>query len=158
MKTIVILSLILLAAKVSSGQGVAINETGHLPHVSAILDISSGDKGLLVPRMSEDRRNDIENPATGLLIYQTDGVTGFYYNAGTTSVPDWQPVKSYEGVWTQDGNNIYYNTGNVGIGTATPSALLHTSGTGTGGGMCCSPEALNRPIPVRRRSPGRAPA
>jgi hypothetical protein len=38
-------------------------------------------------------------------------------------------------VWTQSGNNIYKNnSGNVGIGTSTPSALLHTHGTGTSGG------------------------
>jgi hypothetical protein len=38
-------------------------------------------------------------------------------------------------VWTQNGNNIYKNnSGNVGIGTSTPTALLHTNGTGTSGG------------------------
>jgi len=31
--------------------------------------------------------------------------------------------------WTTSGNNIYYNTGNVGIGTASPSQALHVSGT-----------------------------
>ncbi|MDD3875744.1 MAG: tail fiber domain-containing protein [Bacteroidales bacterium] len=38
--------------------------------------------------------------------------------------------------WTGNANttDTIYRTGNVGIGTSTPSALLHTNGTGTGQG------------------------
>jgi len=28
-------------------------------------------------------------PAQGLIVYQTDGKQGFYYNLSTTNVPDW---------------------------------------------------------------------
>lgn len=31
--------------------------------------------------------------------------------------------------WTTSGSNIHYNTGNVGIGTATPSQMLHVHGS-----------------------------
>ena len=70
-------------------QNVAINADGSTPDNSAILDIKSNSKGVLVSRMLLTERNAIALPATGLLIYQTDGTPGFYYNNGTPAVPNW---------------------------------------------------------------------
>ena len=49
------------------------------PNVSALLDLTSTQRGFLVPRMTTVQRNAITTPAQGLLIYQTDGTKGFYY-------------------------------------------------------------------------------
>ena len=49
-----------------------------------MLDIKSTGSGLLIPRMTENQRNLIANPATGLLIFQTNGIAGFYYFTGAT--------------------------------------------------------------------------
>lgn len=54
------------------------------PDNSAQLEVNSSNKGLLTPRMTATQRTAIANPATGLLVYQTDGVTGFYYYTGST--------------------------------------------------------------------------
>ncbi len=52
------------------------------PDNSAKLDISATDGGLLIPRMTEAQRDAIATPATGLMIFQTDGTVGFYYYDG----------------------------------------------------------------------------
>ena len=63
-------------------QSVSINTTGNLADTSAMLDISSARKGILIPRMTQADRGAIFNPAEGLLVYQTDATKGFYfYNA-----------------------------------------------------------------------------
>lgn len=51
------------------------------PDASALLDMQSTAKGMLVPRLTTAQRTAIAAPATGLLIYQTDGTPGFYYYA-----------------------------------------------------------------------------
>ena len=54
------------------------------PDASSALDITSTTKGLLIPRMTETQRDAISSPATGLMIYQTDGTAGFYYYNGSS--------------------------------------------------------------------------
>ena len=70
----------------SEAQGIAINKTGADPDNSAILDISSTNKGVLFPRMATAQRDAISSPATGLMIYQTDNISGFYRFNGTSWV------------------------------------------------------------------------
>ena len=87
-KALITLCFICFTSFVSMGQ-ISINADGASPDASAILDVSSTDKGFLSPRMTESERDAISSPATGLMVYQTDGTEGFYYNQGTTSSPDW---------------------------------------------------------------------
>jgi hypothetical protein len=46
-------------------QSFAINTDGSSAHASALLDVKSTNKGLLVPRMSKAEKNAIAAPATG---------------------------------------------------------------------------------------------
>ncbi len=89
MRSLSIIILLIVGINSSYSQNVAINEDGSSPDNSAMLDISSTDKGLLIPRMTEAQKNAIVQPATGLLIYQTDVDSGFHYNQGTPAAPDW---------------------------------------------------------------------
>ena len=93
MKKISLVFLItIFAVAFSFAQNVAINATGSLPDNSAMLDVSSTTKGFLPPRMTLSQRNSIPQPATGIIIYQTDNVTGLYCNKGIAAVPDWQLI------------------------------------------------------------------
>jgi hypothetical protein len=64
------------------------------PDPSALLDVTSTTKGALVPRMTSGQRAAITSPATGLLVYQTDGNSGFYYYNGSA----W--------MWMHDDNSV----------------------------------------------------
>jgi hypothetical protein len=68
----------------NNGSNVAIGTT--VVDTSAILNISSTNSGLLMPRMTKAQRDAISSPATSLLIYQTDNTPGFYYYNGTAWV------------------------------------------------------------------------
>ena len=66
------------------------------PHTSAALDIDSTTKGLLIPTMKEEERDKIEDAAEGLMIYQTDRTSGFYYWNGSS----WSEVGAIEKTYT----------------------------------------------------------
>ncbi|MFA6060679.1 MAG: hypothetical protein WC756_20955 [Taibaiella sp.] len=72
----------------ANGTTITANNTGLVgigtptPQASAKLDISSTNKGLLIPRVTFANRP--ASPAEGLMIYQTDGTPGFYYYADFT--------------------------------------------------------------------------
>jgi len=83
-RTLLLFAIALLFGIQSYAQtGVAINTTGADPDPSAMLDVSSTEKGLLIPRMTQAQRTAIALPAKGLLVYQNDGTEGFYYYDGS---------------------------------------------------------------------------
>ena len=69
-----------------ASQSLSINTTGATADPSAILDVTSTLKGVLVPRMDKTAKNLIGTPANGLLVYQTgpDSIGFHYYNLPNT--------------------------------------------------------------------------
>ncbi len=133
MKNVTILALMAFIAVGSMAQSVGIGTTTFTPAPTAQLEIQSTTKGVLIPRMTTTQMTDIIAPAQGLLVYNTERGQLFYYEAGA-----WKAVAQLtdiNNVWTSNGSNIYKNnTGFVGVGTTTPSTLLHVRrGTGAGG-------------------------
>ena len=72
------------------------------PDTSALLDLSSTSKGLLLPRMTTEDQSKIKNPAIGLMIFNTT-TNDLEINAGTTLAPSWKGSKGgYETVTASD--------------------------------------------------------
>ncbi len=82
---LLLMAIALIASNTLLAQGVSINEDGSAADGSAMLDVTSTDKGFLPPRVTQTQRDGISSPATGLLIYQTNETSGYYYYTGT----DW---------------------------------------------------------------------
>ena len=97
---------------------------------SALLEVQSTTKGFLQPRMTNGQVLAIATPATGLQVYDTTNNKNLLYN-GTlwqnVATESWVSAQGYltSQPWVVSGSNIYYNTGNVGIGTTTPTDKLH---------------------------------
>ncbi|HMT71518.1 MAG TPA: tail fiber domain-containing protein [Saprospiraceae bacterium] len=96
------------------------------PHSSAVLDISSTSKGLLIPSMTLAQRNAINLPKQGLQVFVTSDSSMYLYR-GT----NWEKLQSGNDFWAVQGNVMYNATAtNVGINTTTPAGELHVkSGT-----------------------------
>ena len=56
------------------------------PNASAMVQIDSTTQGFLPPRMTQAQRTAIASPATGLIVYQTDGTEGLYVRTSTAWV------------------------------------------------------------------------
>ena len=132
---IIILSTTCLAL---AQQGVGVNTT--TPDPSAVLDVQSNSKGMLIPRLTTAQRNLIASPATGLLIFDTN--TGSFW---FKSASNWiELVDTLNNTWKKNGTNTYTpNTQNVGIGVNNPAFKLDVNGrmrikTGTLGNVSTS--------------------
>lgn len=141
---------------------VGINTDGSSPDGSAMLDLKSTDKGLLIPRMTSTQRIGISSPANGLLVYQTDVPAGFYYKDGTV----WTYLGTGEGggghVIDADGNayplvrigNQVWMAENLRVthyrnGDAIPNVTDNTSWNGLATGAYCwynNDEATNKTL------------
>lgn len=93
---------------------IAINTDGSSPHVSAMLEIKANNLGFLPPRVT--LLNRPASPATGLMIYQTDGTPGYYFFDGT----GWQRFgSSVSDYWQPNASDIYFTSGKVSIGSVS---------------------------------------
>src|ERR1700761_5085963 len=105
-KQLFLVAIGLLSFLSAFSQNIAINADGTHPDPNAILDIQSGTKGLLIPRMSSAARTSIPN-TRGLLVFDTTTNT-VWYNTGAA----WQNllvaapvVSAADSAWLLVGNN-----------------------------------------------------
>lgn len=111
------------------GQSIAINVSGSPADSSAILDISSQLKGLLIPRVSTTERNAIFHPARALLIYNIT-TSRFEVNTGTMLQPVWEGIVTLESLqaqnqlWKDGGNAISGEMGLMGTSNAKSLGIV----------------------------------
>ncbi len=80
MKTLLLI-LLIAAPFISISQNVAIGTAA--PDNSAMLDVTSSNKGLLIPRMNSLNRTNILAAAPGLMVYDTDLKSFMFYNGAS---------------------------------------------------------------------------
>ncbi|MCP4000587.1 MAG: hypothetical protein GY727_06740, partial [Gammaproteobacteria bacterium] len=113
------IAIITITASYSLMAQVAITTDGSAPDGSAMLEVKSTDKGILIPRVALTGTTDettISSPVVSLMIYNTETVSdvtsGFYYWTGTA----WAPVRK-----TADGSETKVTAGTnatvTGVGT-----------------------------------------
>ncbi|MEO6038259.1 MAG: tail fiber domain-containing protein [Saprospiraceae bacterium] len=111
-------------------EGVSISSAPIPPHGSAILDVQSTVKGMAAPTMTFAQMNAIPAPKKhGLYVFVDDDTDntkdGFYY--WNTNANAWRNFGG-DGLWTQNGYDVFRMTGNVGIGTNTPTQRIDLRG------------------------------
>ena len=126
----------LLFGTVAQAQNIAINATGAAPAASAMLDITSGTTGLLVPRVlltSIIVAAPIAAPANSLLVFNTNTVVGvngvspgyYYWNTPTLR---WIRFAASTDAWTILGNaGTLPATNFLGTTDAQPLVIRTTS-------------------------------
>lgn len=98
---LLLLSFTFLQAFQLYAQNVGIGIT--TPDQSAIVDMSANNKGLLIPRISTSGITAINNPAKGLMVYDSSK-NQLMINMGTAAVPNWQTSITGSG-WGLSGNS-----------------------------------------------------
>jgi hypothetical protein len=88
-KLIVICVLIILIAPVRLRAQVSVTSDGSGADASAMFEVKSTEKGMLVPRMSTAQRTGITSPATGLIVYDT-GTQSFWFR----NITVWVEIRS----------------------------------------------------------------
>lgn len=129
MKLLLSLATVWLLSVAATAQGIGIGTIA--PNTSSILDITSTNKGFLVPRMNTTQRTGIMNPARGLLVFDTD--TGdFWLYSGSTwlIVTSRVPIPGVANTAYLGGTLQSNTTGNYN--TAYGAAALSSNTIGSG--------------------------
>ena len=129
MKKTVLLTLLIALMAISGYAQVAINTTGDDPDPSAILDLQSTTKGLLIPRLTNVEMKAIGATQSGLVVFNTDTQSFWYYNSTLTA---WQEIGTIGEIGI---NNLVDGINNgtyMFIGTDAGSVNEGTYNTGIG--------------------------
>jgi hypothetical protein len=99
MKKVFFLSFLIVNSLWVTAQSQSVSIGTTTPDASAILDLSSPEKGLLIPRMTMSKRDAIASPAKGLIVYVIDDGSFYIYNGA------WRRLTPADEIWSIKGNS-----------------------------------------------------
>ena len=115
MKTIITVCLLALIWVSSSAQVGVMNVA---PDASAALQVTSpgNNKGVLIPRLTEDQVDAIATPATGLLVFDfNNNVFKFYDGTDWVQMGTTSQTAAPAGIVIKDGGDLYFNTATLNM-------------------------------------------
>lgn len=144
------------------------------PDASAMLDITSTTKGVLVPRLTEVQRTGISNPAEGLMVFDTTSQSFWFYSGG------WVQLVSGKSLLDADGNtgieveqtadeNIVHvktagaermtidETGKTRIGDGTNNTFIESDGSLSYEGSATRYDDLKVPVSTTNKDGSKPP-
>lgn len=131
MKKIFTFLLSVACAATMQAQSVSVNTDGTTADASSILDVKSTTKGMLVPRMTTAQRTAIATPATGLLVFDTDTKTFWFYSGLI-----WTNINTASGggsfTLPYNGSTSATTSALGVVNTGTGAAIEGSGSTGTG--------------------------
>lgn len=142
-----IAALIICGINKSLAQNVGINATGATPNTSAMLDVNSSTKGLLIPQVALTSATDVTTITTGnvnsLLVYNTatagaspnNVVPAYYYWNATAG--RWYQISANSGSTGNtmfSGFQVFTASGTFTLPTGVSRVMIEMWGGGGGGG------------------------
>jgi hypothetical protein len=94
-------------------------------------NITNFEQAIAVGSGSGDFNLGKVNPDASTIFLQSNSVTTSWWTSGDVELesrPDWADDVNGTNVWSESGTSIYYNSGNVGIGTSAPTEKLNVVG------------------------------
>lgn len=83
---VVLITLVIFSNHKILGQSMGISSAAITPDASAILEMRTTEKGILIPRMTTSERDAISAPATGLMLYNASTNQFNFYNGSYWAV------------------------------------------------------------------------
>ncbi len=119
MKNLITIMLTFLIFNCLYGQ-VAVNTDGSSANASAMLDVKSTEKGILIPRMTSTQRDAISSPTQGLLVFVSSDSTYYFYQGSS-----WRKLGVGASGWDWGGTEIFADSlQSISIGDTAGNATF----------------------------------